>query len=108
MMYDNNMTVNQHLSHVLFQLFSVSLFSLASFVKHFDGEIVLAPRSILICNSHMVSELFGAATNIVRLSCCLGHTYSLRECFSLQFFPTTSWIRKLFISFPHSTILNGN
>ena len=43
-MYDNNMTSNQHLSHVFFQLFYVSLFSLASFVKHFDVEIVLAPR----------------------------------------------------------------
>ena len=61
MMYDNNMTSNQHLSHVLFQLFSVSLFSLASFVKHFDGEIVLAPRSNLRINSHMVSELIEVA-----------------------------------------------
>ena len=50
MMYDNNMTSNKHLSHVLFQLFSVSLFSLACFVKHFDGEIVLAPRSYLRSN----------------------------------------------------------
>ena len=83
MMYDNNMTSNQHLSHVLLQLFSVSLFSLASFVKHFDGEIVLAPRSSLRYNFHMVSELVGAATNIVRLSCWLGHISSLCECFSL-------------------------
>ena len=58
---------NQHLSHVFFQLFFVSLFSLASFVKHFDGEIVLAPRSKLRCNCHMVSKLVGNATNIVRL-----------------------------------------
>ena len=41
---------NQHLSHVLFQLFSISLFSLACFVKHFDGEIVLAPISNLRSN----------------------------------------------------------
>ena len=107
-MYDNNMKINKHLSHVLFQLFSVSLFSLASFVKHFDGEIVLAPRSSLRCISHMVLDLDGAATNPVRLSCCLGHISSLCECFSLQVFTTTSWIRKLFLSFPHSTILNGS
>ena len=68
MIYDNNMISNQHFSHVLFQLFSVSLFSLAYFVKHFDGEIVLALRSNLRINSHMVSELFGAATNVLRLS----------------------------------------
>ena len=49
-MYDNNMTSNQHLSHVLFQLFSISLFSFASFVKHFDGEIILAHRSKLRSN----------------------------------------------------------
>ena len=83
MMYDNNMTSNNHLSHVLFQLFSVSLFSLASFVKNFDGEIVLDPRSSLICIFHMVLELVGSATNLVRLSCCLWHISSLSECFSL-------------------------
>ena len=77
------MTCNQHLSHVLIHLFSVSLFSLAYFVKHFDGEIVLAPRSSLRCNSHMVSELDGAAKNHVRLSLFLGHISSLCECFSL-------------------------
>ena len=43
---------NQHISHVLFHLFFVSLFSLAFFVKHFDGEIVLAPRSNLRSDSH--------------------------------------------------------
>ena len=52
-MYDNNMTSNEHISHVFFQLFTISLFSLAYFVKHFDGEIVLAPRSSSRCNSHM-------------------------------------------------------
>ena len=51
-MYDNNMTINQHLSRVLSQIFYVSLFSLAYFVKHFDGVIVLAPRSNLRCNSY--------------------------------------------------------
>ena len=67
MMYDNNMTSNQHLSHVLFHLFFVSLFSLASFVENFDCEIVLAPRSSLRCNSHMVLELVGELqTNLVR------------------------------------------
>ena len=101
MMYDTNMTSNQHLSHVLFQLFYVSLFSLAYFVKHFDGEIVLAPRSSLRCISHMVSELYGAATNPVRLSFYLGHIFSLCECFSLQVSTTTSWIQKLFLSFTH-------
>ena len=104
---DNNMISNQHLSHVLFHLFSISLFSLASFVKHFDGEIVLAPRSNLRCNYHMVSELVGVATNLVRFICFLGNISSLCECFSLQIFTTTSWIRKMFLSFPHSTILNG-
>ena len=100
------MTCNQHLSHVLFQLFSISFFSLASFVKHFDGEIVLAPRSSLRCNSHMVSELDGSETNTARLSCFWGHISSLCECFSLQVSTTTSWIWKLFLSFPLSTILN--
>ena len=61
MMYDNIMTSNQHLSHLLFQLFSISLFSLACFVKLFDGEIVIAPRSNLRINSHMVSGLVGVA-----------------------------------------------
>ena len=83
MMYDNNMTSNQHLSHVLFQLFSISLFSLACFVKHFDGEIVLAPRSSLRCNYHMVSKLVKAETKLVRLSFYLGHISSLCERFSL-------------------------
>ena len=83
MMYDNNMISNQHLSQVLFHLFSVSLFSLASFVKHFDGKIVLDPRSSLRCNNHMVSDLVGAETNIVRLSYCLGYISSLCEFFSL-------------------------
>ena len=106
--YDNNMISNYHLSHVLFQLFSVSLFSLAYFVKQFDGEIVLAPRSNLRCNSHMVSELVGAATNLVMLSCCLWKISSLCECFSLQVSTITSWIQKLFLSFTHSTILNGS
>ena len=68
---------------MLFQLFSVSLFSLAYFVKHFDGEIVLAPRSSLRCNYHMVSDLVGSTTNIVRLSYCLGYISSLCEFFSL-------------------------
>jgi len=92
MMYDNNMTSNQHLSHVLFQLFSISLFSLVCFVKQFDGEIVVGPRSNLRFISHMVLELDGSATNPVRLSCCLGHISSLCECFSLQVFTATSWI----------------
>ena len=107
MMYDNNMTSNQHLSHVLLQLFYVSLFSLACFVKHFDGEIFLDPRSSLRCNYYMVSELGWAAINPMRLSFYLGHISSLWECFLLHVFTTNSWIQKLFISFPHSTILNG-
>ena len=71
---------------MLFQIFYVSLFSLACFVKHFGGEIVLAPRSSLRCNSHMVSNIFGAEIKHMRLSCYLGHISSLCECFSLHFF----------------------
>ena len=93
---------------MLFQLFSVSLFSLASFVKHFDREIILAPKYNLRCISHMVLELVRDLTKFVRLICCLGHISSLCECFSLQVFTTISWIRELFLSFPHSTILNGS
>ena len=86
----------------------VYLFSIAYFVKHFDGEIGLTPRYNLRRNSHMVLELLGDATNLVRLSCCLGHISSLCEYFSLQVFTTASWIQKLFLSFPYSTILNGS
>ena len=46
---------------MLFQLFMSLCFPLAYFVKHFDGEIVIAPRSNLRSDYHMVSELVGAA-----------------------------------------------
>ena len=75
---------------MLFLVFQPLCFSLAYFIRNFDGEIVLTPRSSLRCNSHMVSELVGATTSLVRLSCCLGHISSLYECLSLQVVTITS------------------
>ena len=36
--------------------------------EHFDGEIVIAPRSKLRCNYHMISKLYGAEKNPMSLS----------------------------------------